>query len=140
MSAEEQQALALLAELQRLAVAPSEDLRKELAGNASAAKLRGDAAKVRMAWLLSMPDTGKQDELRALALLEQVVGKSPAATPTKQIAVLLHAQISERLRAVREEQKKTQAVQQKLDALRALERSLQGRDRRPAPPATTPTK
>ncbi len=138
ISEEERQALALLSDLQRLAVAPAEDIRRELGGNASASKLRGDSAKVRMAWLLSVPGTGSQNELRALTLLEQVIGKSPSATPTKQIAVLLHAQISERVRAVHEERKKTEAVQQKLDALKALERSLQGR--RPPAPGPTPTK
>jgi hypothetical protein len=37
---------------------------------------------------------------------------------------LLYAQITERARSVREEQRKSAVAQEKLDALRAVERSL----------------
>ena len=42
----------------------------------------------------------------------------------KQLAVVLQAQIAERQRAVRDEQQKADAAIQKLEALRAMERSL----------------
>jgi uncharacterized membrane protein YgcG len=42
----------------------------------------------------------------------------------KQVAAVLQAQISERLHAVRDEQQKADAAIQKLEALRAMERSL----------------
>lgn len=86
---------------------------------------------MRLAWVMSMPGSGQQDDAKALALLESVIGKAPGSSPTRQIATLVHFQIAERLRELRDEQKKTEAVQQKLDALKALERSLIGRDRKP---------
>ena len=74
--------------------------------------------------LLTLPTAGPPDDARALSLLEPVVGRGGNASPMKQIAALLYAQISERARSVREEQRKTAAAQEKLDALRAVERSL----------------
>ena len=122
---EEQQALALLTDLQRYAVDPGEDLRRELAGaNAALARTRSDANRIRVAMLLTLPGAGPPDDARALSLLEPVVGKPGNSSPLKQIAAVLYAQIVERARSVREEQKRTAAAQEKLDALRAVERSL----------------
>jgi hypothetical protein len=124
---EEQQALALLAELQRYASDPSDDLKRELAGaTAALTRSRTDANRIRVAMLLTLPAAGGPDDARALALLEPVVAKNGTATasPLKQIAAVLYAQIAERARSLREEQKRTAAAQEKLDALRAVERSL----------------
>jgi hypothetical protein len=74
--------------------------------------------------LLTLPAAGTTDDARALALLDSVAGKSPINTPTRQLAVVLYAQINERLRDVGEEKKKTAQAQEKLDQLRAVERSL----------------
>lgn len=122
---EDQQALALLADLQRYVSDPSEDLKRELAAaNAALARTRSDANRIRVAMLLTLPAAGPPDDARALSLLEPLVGKSVNSSPLKQIAALLYAQIVERSRIVREEQKRTAAAQEKLDALRAVERSL----------------
>ena len=122
---EEQQALALLVDLQRYAVEAGEDLRRELAAaNLALTRTRSDANRIRVAMLLTLPAAGPPDDARALSLLEPVVGRSGNASPMKQIASLLHAQITERARSVREEQRKTAVAQEKLDALRAVERSL----------------
>jgi hypothetical protein len=122
---EEQQALALLGDLQRYAVEAGEDLRRELAaGNLALSRTRSDANRIRVAMLLTLPTAGPPDDARALALLEPIVSRSGNASPMKQIASLLHAQITERARSVREEQRKTAVAQEKLDALRAVERSL----------------
>jgi len=122
---EEQQALALLADLQRYAVETSDDLKRELVVvNQTVARTRSDASRIRLAVLLTMPAAGPTDDARALALLDSVVGKGTATSPLKQIAVILYTQIAERARSVREEQRKTAAAQEKLDALRAIERSL----------------
>ncbi len=122
---DEQQALALLADLQRYAVDPGEDLKRELvAANTALARMRSDANRIRVAMLLTLPLAGPPDDARALSLLEPVVGKSGNSSPLKQIAVVLYAQILERSRSVREEQRRTAAAQEKLDALRAVERSL----------------
>jgi hypothetical protein len=122
---EEQQALVLLADLQRYVLDPTEDLKRELAAaNAALARTRNDASRIRVAMLLTLPAAGPPDDARALSLLEPVVARSGSGSPLKQIAALLYAQIVERGRSVREEQKRTAAAQEKLDALRAVERSL----------------
>ncbi|TMH66273.1 MAG: hypothetical protein E6H55_01895 [Betaproteobacteria bacterium] len=122
---EEQQALALLVDLQRYAVEAGEDLRRELAAaNVALTRTRNDPNRIRVAMLLTLPAAGPPDDARALSLLEPVVGRSGNASPMKQIASLLYAQITERARSVREEQRRTAAAQEKLDALRAVERSL----------------
>jgi hypothetical protein len=122
---DEQQALALLADLQRYAVEPGEDLRRELvAANAALTRTRSDPNRIRVAMLLTLPGAGAPDDARALSLLEPIVNRSGNASPLKQIAAVLYAQIAERSRSVREEQRKTAAAQEKLDALRAVERSL----------------
>jgi hypothetical protein len=122
---EEQQALALLVDLQRYAVEPGEDLRRELvAASAALTRTRSDVNRIRLAMLLTLPSAGSPDDARALSLLEPIVNRSGNASPLKQIAAVLYAQIIERARSVREEQRKTAAAQEKLDALRAVERSL----------------
>jgi hypothetical protein len=122
---EEQQALALLGDLQRYAIEPGEDLRRELAAaNAALTRTRSDANRIRLAMLLTLPSAGSPDDARALALLEPIVNRSGNASPLKQIAAVLYAQIIERARSVSAEQRKTAAAQEKLDALRAVERSL----------------
>ena len=122
---EEQQALALLVDLQRYAVEAGEDLRRELAAaNLALTRTRSDANRIRLAMLLTLPTAGPPDDARALSLLEPIVGRSGNASPMKQIASLLYAQITERARSVRDEQRKTAVAQEKLDALRAVERSL----------------
>ena len=122
---QEQQALALLADLQRYAVETGDDLKRELtAVSQTATRTRSDASRIRMAVLLTMPAAGPTDDARALALLDSVAGKGATTSPLKQIAAILYAQIAERTRSVREEQRKTAAAQEKLDGLRAIERSL----------------
>ena len=122
---EEQQALALLVDLQRYAAETGDDLKRELAVvNQTVARTRSDANRIRLAMLLTLPAAGPTDDARALALLDSVVGKGGGTSPLKQIAAILYAQIAERARSVREEQRKTAAAQEKLDALRAIERSL----------------
>jgi hypothetical protein len=122
---EEQQALALLTDLQRYAVEPGEDLRRELAAaNAALTRARSDGNRIRLAMLLTLPSAGPPDDARAVSLLEPIVSRTGNASPLKQIAAVLYAQIIERTRSVREEQRRTAAAQEKLDALRAVERSL----------------
>jgi hypothetical protein len=122
---EEQQAIALLADLQRYASESADDLRRELvAANQAVNRARTDANRIRLAVLMTLPTAGPPDDARALALLESVFGKSAGASPVKQLAVVLYLQIVERTRGVAEERKKTAAAQEKLDQLRAVERSL----------------
>ncbi|MEO8738429.1 MAG: hypothetical protein ABI537_01850 [Casimicrobiaceae bacterium] len=96
---EDQQALTLLSDLQRYSGESAEDLRRDLvAANQAIARARTDANRVRLAVLLTLPAAGAPDDARALALLDQVVGKTPAVSPVKQIAAILYSQINERAR------------------------------------------
>jgi hypothetical protein len=121
---EEEQALALLVDLQRYAVESGDDLKRELAAaNLAMNRSKSDASRIRLAMLLTLASAGPPDDARAMSTLEPLVGKTNAS-PLKQIATVLYVQIVERTRSVKEEQKKTAAAQEKLDALRAVERSL----------------
>jgi hypothetical protein len=126
ISEDEQQALALLADLQRYATAPADELRRELASvnQASNPRVRTDVNRIRLAVLLTMPNAGSPDDGRALALLESVAGKTGGTSPLKQLAMVLYAQVAERVRNVAEERKRSALAQEKLDQLRAVERSL----------------
>ena len=123
---DEQQTMVLLADLQRYATAPADELRRELAlvNQASNPRVRTDVTRIRLAVLLTIPTAGPPDDGRALALLESVAGKTGGASPLKQLAMVLYAQIAERVRNVAEERKRTALAQEKLDQLRAVERSL----------------
>jgi hypothetical protein len=126
---EDQQLLALLADLQRYGAMTVDDLRRELA-NASVAlgRQRSDANRVRLAVLYTMVRATPTDDQRALQLFENVAKGNPGPTPIKQLAAVLQAQVTERQKAVRDEQQKADKVIQKLEALREMERSLM-RDR-----------
>lgn len=84
---------------------------------------RTDFSRVRLAMVLSLPNTVFIDEGRALELLEPV-GKGGAGQ-LGGLASLLSAQIQERRRL----DANAQGLQQKLDALRTLERSMIERKR-----------
>ena len=122
---EEQQVIALLADLQRYAVSTGDELRRELASaSQGVTRARTEGNRVRLAVLMTLPGAGPTDDARAIGLLDSVVGKAPVNTPIRQLAAVLYAQIAERMRNVGEEKKKTLLAQEKLDQLRAVERSL----------------
>lgn len=122
---EEREFSALLADLQRYGTLGAEELRRELAAQTQAlGRTRADATRVRVAVLHTLVRQGAQDDQRALQLFEAVVKGSPGSAAIRQLAAVLAAQVSERVRAVREEQARSEAAIQKLEALRAMERSL----------------
>ncbi|MEO7760356.1 MAG: hypothetical protein ABIS68_00445 [Casimicrobiaceae bacterium] len=126
---EAEEALAVLADLQKLALAGLDEQRRELAAATQAlARQKSDATRLRVGMLQSLP-AGGGDETRAMATLDPVLKQGNG--PTRMVAAVLMAQISERQRAIREEKRRADDLQQKLDALKALERSLLGRERKP---------
>jgi len=128
---EAEEALSVLADLQKLVLASNDEQKREYAAATQAlARQKSDSARLRVAMLQSLP-VGGADETRALATLEPIMKQGSG--PTRMVAVVLTAQILERQRAVREEKKRAEDLQQKLDALKALERSLLGRERKPNP-------
>ncbi len=84
---------------------------------------RSDFSRVRFAMLLSLPGTAVTDEPRALELLDPVA--KSAGAPLQRLAVLLTTNLQERRRL----DANAQGLQQKLDALRSLERSMIERKR-----------
>lgn len=126
---EAEEALALLVDLQKLVQASPDEQRRELAAATQAlARQKSDVARLRLGMLQSLPAAGA-DDARALATLEPIVKQGNG--PARMVATVLIAQLGERQRAVREEKKRAEDLQQKLDALKALERSLLGRERKP---------
>jgi hypothetical protein len=124
-SAEDQELILLLADLQRYGGLSGDDVKREL-GNVTLVlgRQRTDANRVRLAVLYTLSRTNPQDDQRALQLLDNVAKSNPGSPAVKQLAFVLQAQISGRARAVREEQQKADAALQKLEALRQMERSL----------------
>lgn len=122
---EDEQMIALLADLQRFGAMQNEELRRELAAAIQAfGRQRTDVNRVRLAVLYTLVRGSAQDDQRALQLFENVAKNAPASSPIRHLAAVLQAQVSERQRAVRDEQQKADAAIQKLEALRAMERSL----------------
>jgi len=122
---EDQQLLSLLSDLQRYAAMSGDDLRRELAGvTASLARTRSDANRVRLAVLYTLVRASPQDDQRAQQLFDNVARSNPGSASIKQLAAVLQAQVTERQKAVHDEQQKADAAIQKLEALRQMERSL----------------
>jgi len=114
----------LLLYFQHLRKLPSAELGRELETVRYAyARARTDFNRVRFAMLLSLPNAAFTDEGRALELLEPVA-KNPGAR-LQALAQLLSSNL--------QEQKKLNAglhgLQQKLDALKSLERNMIERNR-----------
>ena len=84
---------------------------------------RSDFNRIRFAMMLSLSNTSFNDEARALELLEPV-SKNPGGH-LNGLAYLLTSQLQERKRL----DANAQGLQQKLDALRSLERNLIERKR-----------
>jgi hypothetical protein len=114
----------LLAYFEQVRKLPAADLGKEHEAVRQAfLSARSDFSRVRLAMLLSLPGTAVSDEPRALELLDPVT-KNPGAQ-LHRLAVLLAANLQERKRL----DANAQGLQQKLDALRSLERSMIERKR-----------
>jgi hypothetical protein len=122
---EEREFTALLADLQRYATLGADEARRELGAQSQALnRSRADVVRVRVAVLHTLTRAGAQDDQRALQLLDGVAKGASGYVPVRQLAAVLSVQVAERMRAVREEQARSEAAIQKLEALRAMERSL----------------
>jgi hypothetical protein len=86
-------------------------------------KQPGDVQRLRLALLLTLPRAPWRDDARALQLLagmEPVPAGQPS--PRRDLAVLIQKLVAERQRQVREDHRKVEDLQQKLDSLRAIDR------------------
>ncbi len=130
---EQEQSLTLLLEMTRTVGVPADELRKEYAAAQTAFnKERTAINRLRYAWLAALLGPAAGDEARLQGLLEPLVAKGglAASHPLRPLVEVLLAQIAERNRQLREEQKRADALQQKLDALKAIEKQLLDRERR----------
>ena len=122
---EDEQMIALLADLQRFGTMPGEELKRELATALTTfSRQRTDINRVRLAVLYTLVRQSPQDDQRALQLFENVAKNAAPNAPIRHLAAVLQTQVIERQRAVHDEQQKADAAIQKLEALRAMERSL----------------
>jgi len=122
---EDEQMIALLADLQRFGGMQAEELKRELlAASQAFSRQHTDINRVRLAVLYTLVRQSPQDDQRALQLFENVSKSAPATSPVRHLAAVLQTQVIERQRAVHDEQQKADAAIQKLEALRAMERSL----------------
>ncbi len=125
ISAEALELQGLLADLQRYGTLPPDDLRREVgAATQTLARQRTDANRIRLAVLYTLARSSPQDDQRALQLLDNVAKGNPGSPAMKQLAAVVQIQVTERLRAVRDEQQKADIALQKLEALRAIDRQL----------------
>ena len=117
----------LVTEFQRLRRLPPADVgREQETARQLFTQSRSDSARVRLAMTFALPGSGSNDENRALEILDPVL-KNPSSA-VNALAVLLAAYIQEQRRLGTQ----MQGLQQKLDALKTLERSLTERGE-PAP-------
>lgn len=131
---DQEQSLALLLEMTRSASASPEDLRKDfVASQVAFNKDKSSVNRMRYAWISGLLGPAAGDDARLQGLIEPLVAKSGGLAPThplRPVADLMLAQLQERTRQLKEEQKRADALQQKLDALKAIEKNLLDRERR----------
>mgnify|MGYP003546610629 FL=1 len=116
---------ALLAYYQGLLAMTAEELKSEYQGiSQTYARDRSELGRLRLALLMCVPGTEWRDDARLLTLLDGAVSrKTPPDSPRRRFAILLQKLVMERQR----EQKRADELQQKLDSMLAIERSLRGR-------------
>jgi len=96
--------------------------REQESARRALARSRGDAARLRYAMLLALPGAAAGDDVRALELLEPVTRSADGGL--RGLALLMTGFLQEQRRL----EAGAQGLQQKLDALMSLERSMTGRE------------
>lgn len=116
---------ALLAYYQDLLAMPAEELKREYQGiGQSFARDRSELGRLRLALLMCVPGAAWRDDTKLLALLDGAASRNaPPESPRHQFIVLLLKLVAERQR----EQRRADELQQKLDSMLTIERSLRGR-------------
>lgn len=130
----------LLEYYQRIRTLGSDELAVEYgAATQALAKQKSDAGRLRLAMLLSLPGAAFRDDGRAAALAEDVASrKNPDNSSLRPLAALVAANASEQRRQeersqklgqrLQEEEKRADALQQKLDGLKAIEKNILNRE------------
>lgn len=125
-----QEVVELLGYFQRVAVLPPDDLRKEYtAVNAAFQRDKSDLQRLRLVLLLSVPGASFRDDAKLSGLLETAgsrPGNGDANSPQRQLALLLQKLNGERMRQVRDEQKRVELLPRD-DAKRVEELNTQNK-------------
>jgi len=125
---ESRQVAELLGYYQRVAGLGLEDQKRELATATQALnRERTNANRVRLALVYAIPGTAFQDDARAAQLLEPI---ATGAGAIRQLAGLLNAQVSDRIRT----QKRADQAKDQVEQLRAIEKQLIERGSQAPPP------
>lgn len=133
LPADDQQAVGvLLTHMQRLRGMGVEEIRREyVIANQAYARSRAEENRLRLALVLVTPNAAIRDDARAAGLLEGALPERRGGL-LGQFVLLLQGMVADRGRQVHEEQRRVEALQQKLDALKAIEQSMSERDARNA--------
>jgi len=113
----------------RLVAMPADDqARAYQDAQANFERQPGDLQRLRLALVLTLPRAPWRDDPRVLQLIENIAeARIDKTSPHRDFALALQKLVSERLRLLREEQRKAEDVQQKLQNLLA-ERQRQLRE------------
>lgn len=134
-----------LAYARRLHTLSDDALQREYTALSRPSARKKDVAdRLRLALLLMGPDPRLRDDAKAAALLRDIAQDKAADPETKDFAVLLAQVAEERLRRAercqalaekgKEAQNRADALQEKLDALKAIERNIINRESNPSVP------
>jgi predicted DNA-binding transcriptional regulator YafY len=127
---EERQVIQLINYAQRVATMTAEQQRREYsASNQTFARDKDAMSRMRLALLLATPGASVHDAARAASLLEPMAATSDAASPLRSLARLLYRQLNERT----SEQKRTNQMRDKLEALKEVERTIMQRGQESQP-------
>lgn len=133
-SQDTQEAVDLLNYFQRISTLPADELRKEY-NTVSTAYQRDktEQQRLRLALLLSVPGASFRDDAKLFGLLEAApprTGSGDANSPSRQLALVLQKLNAERVRQVREEQKRWEQLPRddakRVEELTTLNKRLEG--------------
>ena len=101
-------------------------------------KPKSDSSRMELATLYSVPGLSTRDDIKALAILDPL-SKETSSSSIKNLALVMMNFITENKRLeeglqttnskLKDEQKQSAELQQKLEALKSIEKSLSERDR-----------
>ena len=129
----------VLSFFQRIRGLPADSLAAEYAlATQALAKQRSDNNRLKLALLLSLPNTAFRDDGRAAALAEETLANKAIDAELKPLALYIAAVAGEQKRQedryqamsqkLKEEERRAEARQQKLDALKTIEKDLINRE------------
>lgn len=108
----------------------------------SAAKSKSDLNRAQLAMIYALPGLPLRDDAKAVIMLESL-GKDAQSSGIRNFALLLLSMVSDNRRLdegaqalaakLKDEQTKSAELQQKLEALKSIEKSLSERDRGKSP-------